>query len=80
MAEPHGKTQRTELWQVQQLRTEVAALGYTVEQQGTAIRDLQDAVLSLKRSRGDWAARIIALFAVLLSAAAAGLWFIAVRY
>jgi hypothetical protein len=61
MAEPHGKTQRTELWQVQQLRNEVVALGDIVEQQGTAIRNLEDTVLQLKGG-ADWPARLLGAF------------------
>jgi hypothetical protein len=73
MAEQHGKPQRTELWQVQALREQVAVLGDIVEQQGTAIRDLQDAVLSLKRSNGDFTARLLASWAGLIAAATAAL-------
>lgn len=57
MAEQHGKTQRTELWQMQALREQVTALGNTVEQQGTAIRNLEDEVLQFK-SCADWKARM----------------------
>jgi hypothetical protein len=66
-------TQRTELWQVQSLREQVAGLGDIVEHQGTAIRNLQDSMLALKNAKGDFTARLLASWAGFIAAATAAL-------